>query len=51
MPTIFQVSLSGFLIGEFIIHDGILLVSPLCMISPKMEPIGFEEGFANTYIE
>jgi hypothetical protein len=51
MPTISQVILSGFLMDEFIINDGTLLVSTLCMISPKMEPMGFEQGFANTYTE
>jgi hypothetical protein len=49
MPTIYQISLSGFLIGEFIVYRGILVVSTCCMTSPKMEPMGFEEGFANTY--
>jgi hypothetical protein len=47
IDTISQASLSGFLIGEFIIHGGILLLSTLCMTYPKMEPLGFEKGLAN----
>jgi hypothetical protein len=51
MPTRSQVSLSGFLIAEFIIQGGILLVSILCMTYTKMELIGFEQGHADTYAQ
>jgi hypothetical protein len=44
MPTISQISLSGFLTGEFMIQGDILFVSTLCMTYQKIEPIGLSKA-------